>query len=345
MTKQENWCYCRDFRSTFRSQSQHDYVNFIEQPKLLSTSTTTERTPRISRFDDDSSEEVDDDDSAERRSVFRGRSPTRKPATTMDIDGDLCAKLNARGLSHSECRRLWIDKTLSATDEQRFQQRKRLSKRSLPPQRTQSVVASNSTALPKATIKHPILSRCDGYHDIEGCFDAPILITFPHFLYSSRFRLMIQSGIEPNVEKHGSTFNVEPVTGLSVGGRAKLQLNLRLNPSTSITGYDKFRATMMPFVWFAEGGEAQPRQKILLTIFLSTLYALQYIMLVFSLWGIIVIAKAFKALLSSQQKTLDDTNSLKLKQKALPIKQKPYLETKGKVDEFTIRIETNQLNS
>lgn len=330
MTKKENWCYCRDFRSTFRSQSQHDYINFIEQPKLLSTSTTTTtttKTPKFYGFDDTSNQE---DKSVEQR-VSRRRNPTQKPATTSDFDGDLCEKLNIRGLSHSECRRIWIDKTLSETETERLKQRRRLSKRSLPTQRTQDVVSSNATSLPKTIIRHPVLNRCEGYHDIEGCFDAPILITFPHFLYSSRFLPMIQSGIEPNVKKHGSTFNVEPLTGLSVGGKAKLQLNLRLNPSTSINGYDRFRATMMPFVWFIEGGEAQPKQKILLSVFLSVLYALQYSMLLFSLWGVIVFFKAFKALLPNQPKQLKDTNSLRLKQNTSVKKQKFYLEKKGNI--------------
>lgn len=72
------------------------------------------------------------------------------------------------------------------------------------------------------------ISMCEfnGLLDISLCREAPIIISAPHFLYGSPELLNYIKGVEPDLAKHESYIDVDPVTGIALKGRKRLQINV-----------------------------------------------------------------------------------------------------------------------
>ena len=66
----------------------------------------------------------------------------------------------------------------------------------------------------------------NGLLDISSCRGAPIIISAPHFLYGSPELLDYVKGLEPDLSKHESYIDVDPVTGIALKGRKRLQINV-----------------------------------------------------------------------------------------------------------------------
>lgn len=66
-------------------------------------------------------------------------------------------------------------------------------------------------------------------------FDAPALVSFPHFYLADPFYLEPIEGLSPNKDKHESFLNLEPSTGLPLNVDVNIQLNLLMQPIEGIT--------------------------------------------------------------------------------------------------------------
>lgn len=91
----------------------------------------------------------------------------------------------------------------------------------------------------------------DGMFAVSKCqFDAPIVLSWPHFLgTNSTFADSIEGVAPADPDKHGFWFDVQPTTGTTLSAKARIQINVALQGSDLFAGND----TVLPLLWFEEG--------------------------------------------------------------------------------------------
>jgi len=91
-----------------------------------------------------------------------------------------------------------------------------------------------------------------GLFDSSACrFGAPVFISQPHFYQADTYYLdKIQSGLTPNSSLHATVFRVEPRSGVPTDVTARFQLNVLVEPLTSLTMFEKVPLTYFPVMWF-----------------------------------------------------------------------------------------------
>lgn len=96
--------------------------------------------------------------------------------------------------------------------------------------------------------RRPLLS---GAQDISRCqYDAPIVISFPHFYLADPSYLKNFIGLQPNSSVHGFHIDVETNTGFSVDAAVRFQVNMYLE---RIPGFAQLqhipKALVFPVFW------------------------------------------------------------------------------------------------
>lgn len=76
----------------------------------------------------------------------------------------------------------------------------------------------------------------DGFFGVSRCqFDAPIVLSWPHFLKAEqRFHDSVE-GLRPDKERHGFWFDIQPVTGTTLSAKARIQVNLAVKNMDTFT--------------------------------------------------------------------------------------------------------------
>ncbi len=76
---------------------------------------------------------------------------------------------------------------------------------------------------------------------ISACqFDAPIVLSWPHFLGANSSFSRALDGIEPaRKDLHGFWFDVQPTTGTTLSAKARLQVNIAIKSTTTFEALDK----------------------------------------------------------------------------------------------------------
>ncbi|XP_023340658.1 platelet glycoprotein 4 [Eurytemora carolleeae] len=94
----------------------------------------------------------------------------------------------------------------------------------------------------------------DGVFDVTTCqFNAPIVLSWPHFLHAEdKFRDEVQ-GLRPNVKEHGFWFDIQPTTGTTLSAKARIQINVMVRSSTIFDDLANVNDTVVPVLWFEEG--------------------------------------------------------------------------------------------
>lgn len=143
-----------------------------------------------------------------------------------------------------------------------------------------------------ATINYEItgdLEKCSGYHDMATCNELlPIVITYPHFFGSTKLLKAID-GLDPDFLQHGSYVKIEPTFGVTMEGRVKIQVNVRVHPSASIKNYDRFKPTIMPYLWVTESGSMSQETVRALSFGIACIYIGYFICVIIVLTGMLVI--------------------------------------------------------
>nr|ALR72544.1 sensory neuron membrane protein SNMP2 [Colaphellus bowringi] len=94
----------------------------------------------------------------------------------------------------------------------------------------------------------------DGVVDVYPCFGAPILLSFPHFLYADESYLDGVIGIDPpNSSIHEIFLLIEPNTGTPLQGMKRIQLNVVLRPVEFVEYTANLPSTVLPLIWIEEG--------------------------------------------------------------------------------------------
>lgn len=89
-----------------------------------------------------------------------------------------------------------------------------------------------------------------GVLDLGPCqFDAPIVLSFPHFYLADPNYLELVDGLSPNKTSHESFLDIEPTTGLTVGLTMRFQLNVHLHNSSAIWLLQNLTDGVYPIFW------------------------------------------------------------------------------------------------
>jgi len=92
-----------------------------------------------------------------------------------------------------------------------------------------------------------------GTFNISLCsYGAPILLSRPHFLYADEELKDAVEGLNPDAEKHESYIDIEPVTGMTLGVRAGLQMNVKISPDESVSQAKGLRDFVFPLAYFMD---------------------------------------------------------------------------------------------
>ena len=63
-------------------------------------------------------------------------------------------------------------------------------------------------------------------------FQAPIVLSWAHFLHADKsIRDKITGMTEPELEKHGFWFDIQPITGTTMSAKARIQINVAVQQS------------------------------------------------------------------------------------------------------------------
>ncbi|KAJ8919877.1 hypothetical protein NQ315_006406 [Exocentrus adspersus] len=94
----------------------------------------------------------------------------------------------------------------------------------------------------------------DGVVDLKTCIGAPILLSFPHFLFADeKYRKAVDGITEPDESIHKIFLLVEPNTGTPLEGRKRAQFNMALRPASYMTLTENLPRAVLPLLWVEEG--------------------------------------------------------------------------------------------
>jgi len=113
---------------------------------------------------------------------------------------------------------------------------------------------------PNKVIDGKSLCEYNGLLDISRCRKAPILISAPHLLYGSPELMNVIRGLEPDLLKHESYVDIDPVTGIVLKGRKRLQVNVYARKNKF--GHQN-KDTVVPVMWIEEAQEITDQKAIL----------------------------------------------------------------------------------
>jgi len=96
----------------------------------------------------------------------------------------------------------------------------------------------------------------DGMFSISKCpkiLNAPIVLSWPHFLHANTSFIEAVDGMRPQQDKHQFYFDVQPTTGTTLSARARAQINIAVLRNEDFSGLHKLNNTIVPLLWFDEG--------------------------------------------------------------------------------------------
>jgi hypothetical protein len=81
----------------------------------------------------------------------------------------------------------------------------------------------------------------------------PAYLSKPHFLGGDPILTSSVSGMNPDEGDHDTYFDVEPITGITMKGRVRIQVNFMT--SQTDLWYPNITEAMMPILWFEDRSE------------------------------------------------------------------------------------------
>ncbi|XP_064482516.1 scavenger receptor class B member 1-like [Ornithodoros turicata] len=98
----------------------------------------------------------------------------------------------------------------------------------------------------------------EGGADLAPCKQgAPLVLSFPHFLYADPSYLEGVSGLRPNASLHQFYFNSEPTLGVTVNARGRIQINVILERVFGLGPFSRVGEGVLPLFWQETYVEAQ----------------------------------------------------------------------------------------
>ncbi len=93
-----------------------------------------------------------------------------------------------------------------------------------------------------------------GLLNIKACvpFNAPIVVSQPHFLNGNKSLQKMVLGLNPNEEKHDTFLSLEPNTGILLEASKRIQFNIQVDPIRGISDLEKVKSAQVPIMWINE---------------------------------------------------------------------------------------------
>ncbi|KAJ8028834.1 Scavenger receptor class B member 1 [Holothuria leucospilota] len=90
----------------------------------------------------------------------------------------------------------------------------------------------------------------------ECYFHAPVFFSSPHFLYTEQSVLDMVVGMTPNKEEHEIAVDVDPISGATMKGDIRAQVNLFVRDYDFISGLESIPTAYYPILWQNESAVA-----------------------------------------------------------------------------------------
>lgn len=93
-----------------------------------------------------------------------------------------------------------------------------------------------------------------GLLSVNACvpFNAPIVVSQPHFLNGNKSLQKMVLGLHPNEEKHDTFLTLEPNTGIPLQASKRLQFNIHVEPFSGVSDLENVKAAQVPIMWISE---------------------------------------------------------------------------------------------
>ncbi|XP_050312104.1 scavenger receptor class B member 1-like isoform X2 [Anthonomus grandis grandis] len=105
--------------------------------------------------------------------------------------------------------------------------------------------------------KEKDINQCkpNGLLDVRGCYYGfPIALSYPHFYQGDPVLFdKVESGLNPDPEKHRSFFVIEPNSGTPLNLAVRYQINMALGNLQNIANSEKFSNMVLPMLWIEIG--------------------------------------------------------------------------------------------
>ncbi|XP_055930524.1 protein croquemort-like isoform X2 [Argiope bruennichi] len=94
--------------------------------------------------------------------------------------------------------------------------------------------------------------------NVSSCkFDAPAVVSYPHFLFADSVYSQGVIGMKPNPQEHRMYLDIVPEMGVPVGVAARMQINIVFEAVPNITQFENItKRIYFPILWFSETAEA-----------------------------------------------------------------------------------------
>jgi len=89
--------------------------------------------------------------------------------------------------------------------------------------------------------------------EIPSYRDVPVRVSKPHFLDADAALLVAVEGMNPDASEHDTYVCVEPISGITMKARQRIQINLEIGPM--INWYQNISHAAMPILWMEDSGE------------------------------------------------------------------------------------------
>lgn len=109
---------------------------------------------------------------------------------------------------------------------------------------------ANSTENPDNYCFEIKKERASGILDVSPCqFGAPVYFSYPHFYMADPSYLKAVQGLNPNDKDHGSYLDVEPLTGFTISGAIKFQINVEISTIEGVLQTYNITNGIFPILW------------------------------------------------------------------------------------------------
>ncbi|XP_022913408.2 sensory neuron membrane protein 2-like [Onthophagus taurus] len=92
----------------------------------------------------------------------------------------------------------------------------------------------------------------DGLVDLSPCIKAPVLLSFPHFLYADKTLIEFAKGLNPDKNNHESYLIIEPMTATPLTGAKRVQMSMILKSIEEIPLLANVTQGVFPILWLDE---------------------------------------------------------------------------------------------
>ncbi|CAL1267903.1 unnamed protein product [Larinioides sclopetarius] len=150
--------------------------------------------------------------------------------------------------------------------------------------------------------------------NVSSCkFDAPAVVSYPHFLFADSIYSQGVIGMKPNPQEHRMYLDIVPEMGVPLGVAARMQINIVFEAIPNITQFENITNRIyFPILWFSETAVAGDDIISQLNLVLNTVPLITNVISFFmvSVGGFLILSAFVLAILFALGKINDQPKTL-----------------------------------